>query len=119
MILLETAYLKLLDVWLFFGLILPFIAFCLEVAEELIVSNEQEDEDEEHQTRSIRVSSATGSVHPEKFPKKEAVKQKRSQKRRLVQFLARVVLPVFTVMFILIYVVVCIYSYNNPTLKHD
>jgi len=114
----QTAYLKLLDVWLFFGLILPFIGFCLEVCEELIVSRE-EDNAEEHQMKSIRVSSARASVHPEKFSESEDTKGRLSPKRRLVQFLARVVLPILTIAFTLIYLIVCIYSYNNPTLEFD
>ena len=109
---------KLLDVWLFFGLILPFIGFCLEVCEELIVSRE-EDNAEEHQMKSIRVSSARASVHPEKFSESEDTKGRLSPKRRLVQFLARVVLPILTIAFTLIYLIVCIYSYNNPTLEFD
>ena len=110
---------KLLDVWLFFGLILPFIAFCLEVAEELIVSLEQEDNDDEQpKIKPIRVLSSA-SVHPEKVSQIEVRKESLSPKLRLIQFLARVFLPILTIVFILAYLAVCIYSYNNPTLVFD
>ena len=69
--------------------------------------------------KSIRVSSARASVHPEKFSESEDTKGRLSPKRRLVQFLARVVLPILTIAFTLIYLIVCIYSYNNPTLEFD
>ena len=55
---------KLLDVWLFFGLVLPFIAFCLEVAEELTVQKEEDSTEEESNSRPITVASS-GPVHPE------------------------------------------------------
>ena len=32
----QTAYLKLIDIWLFFGLILPFVGFCLSVAQDAV-----------------------------------------------------------------------------------
>ena len=35
----STAYLKLLDYWLIFGLILPFIVFTTQIIDELIIEN--------------------------------------------------------------------------------
>ena len=117
----QTAYLKLLDVWLFFGLVLPFIAFCLEVTEELIVSKEENETDAEPNHRPVTVlSSGSSIVHPEKqFLQEEKKKKTLGMKRRMVQFLARKVLPVFTVIFIFSYIIVCMYSYNNPVLEYD
>ena len=37
---LQTAYAKLLDIWLFFGLLLPFVAFVLEVLDELFTKQD-------------------------------------------------------------------------------
>ena len=40
---LQTAYAKLLDIWLFFGLLLPFVAFILEVFSELFSSLDEQE----------------------------------------------------------------------------
>ena len=32
----QTAYIKFLDIWLFYGLCLPYVAFILEVTEEFL-----------------------------------------------------------------------------------
>ena len=109
---------KLLDVWLFVGLVLPFIAFCLEVAEELTVQKEEDSTEEESNSRPITVASS-GSVQPEKPNTEKEKKKKLSKTRCMIQFLARVVLPVFTVIFIISYIIGCIYSYDNPTLETD
>ena len=50
----QTAYLKLVDCWLFFGLIIPFLAFVLEVSKELA--------NEEH-NRSDNVIGVVSSFH--------------------------------------------------------
>ena len=40
----KTSYVKMIDVWLLFGLILPFLGFILSIFEEL-VAQAQEDAD--------------------------------------------------------------------------
>ena len=40
----KTSYIKMIDVWLLFGLVLPFLGFLLSIFEEL-VAQLQEDAD--------------------------------------------------------------------------
>ena len=42
--LLQTSYIKLMDVWLLFGLVLPFVAFLLTIMEELLKNPEAKQE---------------------------------------------------------------------------
>ena len=43
---LQTAYVKLMDVWLLFGLILPFVAFILTVLEEVFKQREEDNREQ-------------------------------------------------------------------------
>ena len=40
----KTTYIKLMDVWMVFGLVLPFIAFLLTIIEEILKSKEKHQE---------------------------------------------------------------------------
>ena len=40
----KTTYIKLMDVWMLFGLVLPFIAFLLTIIEEILKSKEKHQE---------------------------------------------------------------------------
>ena len=78
-----TAYLKLLDYWLIFGLIMPFFVFTAEVINELIIE------------RISRVKvSGTGNMYGE-FDTKFIT-------------WARIILPFITIAFILIYFIIAL-----------
>ena len=36
MFLIQTAYIKMMDIWLLFGLVLPFLGFVLTIVEEIV-----------------------------------------------------------------------------------
>ena len=78
-----TAYLKLLDYWLIFGLIMPFFVFTAEVINELII---------ERNSR-VKVSGA-GNMYGE-FDTK------------FISW-ARIILPFITIAFILIYFIIAL-----------
>ena len=97
---------------------LPFLAFCLEVIEELIVFHEGEEPDLDPRPITV-LSSGSSVIHPEKLSMDPQKKEKKRSKRWMVQFLARKVLPMFTFIFIFVYTIVCMYSYSNPVLEYD
>merc|ERR1711963_946996 len=39
----KTSYIKMIDIWLLFGLVLPFFAFTLSILEELVVQKMEDD----------------------------------------------------------------------------
>ena len=44
MFLIQTAYIKMMDIWLLFGLVLPFLGFVLTIAEEIVQDMEEDRE---------------------------------------------------------------------------
>ena len=111
---------KLIDVWLAFGLVLPFVAFCLEVAEALVLQSQEESAEESEKSRPITVSSSNSVIiQKELLLSKDEKKTICCTKQSVLRFLAQKFLPSFAVIFILSYIIVCIYCYDNPVLEYD
>ena len=88
---------KLIDVWLLYGLTLPFLGFILSCLEEIY---------HEPANPATKVK-----------PLGLMMDQKNNSKQAKVQKLGRVVLPISTVIFIIVYVIYAVYSYFNPELE--
>ena len=58
----QTAYLKLVDIWLFFGLVLPFFAFVLKVVEE-ICENKEESEQKTDKSKVFQVHTKSLQIN--------------------------------------------------------
>ena len=56
----QTAYLKMIDVWLLFGLMMPFIVFLLEVFFELVIATMKKSDNEENNKVKSIVNSKFG-----------------------------------------------------------
>ena len=97
---LQTAYVKLIDIWLLYGLTLPFLGFILSCLEEIY-----------HEPTPTHTTS---KVKPHGMLVGDQMKNNKQAK---VQKLGRVVLPVTTVIFIILYVCYAVYSYFNPQLE--
>ena len=82
----STAYLKLLDIWLIFGLFMPFLVFTIEVAWELMDQN---------QNKYKKNSITSNKRYYGKRPSDKSVLRK-----------ARCILPTITIGFIVCYIVV-------------
>ena len=95
----QTAYVKLIDVWLLYGLTLPFLGFILTCLEEIY-------------KEPISPVSVT-KVKPLELMQSKT----RNSAQARVQKLSRVVLPISTVIFIFFYVIYAVYSYFNPLLQ--
>ena len=85
----NTAYLTLLDIWLIFGLSMPFFVFMCEVSLELI---------DDSKIYQIQVNG--------KNIQKELIGSKRDNVKKIIQ----VILPISTAVFIVAYLLVVIVS---------
>ena len=81
-----TAYLKLLDYWLIFGLIMPFFVFTSIIINELKV---------EHNSNVVTVSSGGRKMYVE------------SDSKFIIW--ARIILPIITVTFVISYFLIALY----------
>ena len=96
----QTAYVKLIDIWLLYGLTLPFLGFILSCLEEIY--------------REPVSPVTVTKVKPQGLMESDKT---RNTKQARVQKLGRVVLPVTTVIFIFFYIIYAVYSYFNPHLQ--
>ena len=94
----QTAYVKLIDIWLLYGLTLPFLGFILSCLEEIY----------KEPVATLTKVKPVGLLESDKT---------RNSKQAIVQKLGRFVLPVTTVIFIFFYVIYAVYSYFNPQLE--
>ena len=97
----QTAYVKLIDIWLLYGLTLPFLGFILSCLEEIY---------REPVSSPVTVTK----VKPQGLMESDKT---RNTKQARVQKLGRVVLPVTTVIFIFFYIIYAVYSHFNPHLQ--
>lgn len=130
----KTAYVKMIDTWLIFGLVVPFIIFLILTLIEML---NDDDDDEEHIDKKVdekelpqkstindKLSATSKSqVGPkEVFDKevfdivfdsklhkeKEGRKSKKQSTKRKIKAVAKVLVPVATILFIIGYVVVAV-----------
>jgi len=105
----KTAYIKLMDVWLLFGLVLPFVSFILTLIEEMI-KNKHEKRVEPNELRGMSAKSIMA------FENKNTTPSNSGKKR--IQFVSRVLLPSVATFFVVVYVFIAIYLYKFPTLEY-
>ena len=78
-----TAYLKLLDYWILFGMILPFFVFVIEIANELMKSRSRLQQSTEAEENSERI-----------------------QNQNTIIIVGRFILPISTFLFIFTYIII-------------
>ena len=121
-----------MDVWLLFGLTLPFISFVLSILEELLQDSEQQDEAKAFHLirnlsniRSFFTQVWTLRMDPKKVGCKVAsfIVEKdvvvKMSKQRIIQIFGRIILPSITAAFVLVYIVAAAYLYSHPSLKYQ
>ena len=115
----KTAYLKFIDIFLLYGLIVPFITFLVEVASKLLGGKEtpSENEDEEDKLRKAIYTSPNSSKRlfssaklEMAFTKKNQV-PRREKIRRGLEYTSEKVIPLFTAVFLSGYSVMAVYYY--------
>jgi hypothetical protein len=97
----QTAYLKMIDIWLLFGLMMPFIVFLLEVTFLFLKLKFEEEENEDN------------TVKPLTFMLPDSNNFEHSGKK-IVMFKkgSKVCVPVVTVGFIVLYWLIALLHYN-------
>jgi hypothetical protein len=100
----QTAYLKMIDVWLLFGLMMPFIVFLLEVFFELVIATMKKSENEENNQVKNIVNSKFGSQNVQR-------KKKSSFKIDKWKKIGQIGVVTSTIGFILMYWCIALFHY--------
>lgn len=116
----KTAYLKFIDIFLLYGLIVPFITFMVEVASKLLGGKENnvEDESNEDQLR-MAIYTTPGSKGVFSSTLKQMGLSKKNQVpirekiRRGLEYTSEKVIPMLTIIFLSGYSFMAVYYYIN------
>ena len=116
----KTAYLKFIDIFLLYGLIVPFITFTVEVVSKLLggkeASNENEKEEEDKIfQKAIYTPPGSKNVFTEthltmKVEKKGEI-PRREKIRRALEYTSEKIIPLFTAVFLGVYSYLAVYYY--------
>jgi hypothetical protein len=90
-----TAYLKFIDVWLIFCLLVPFVVFIIQV----FMKMEKPDKEAKRQIKSGKLKKR---------------RQKIVDGKDCIRKIALFLVPFCTVLFVFCYILVAIYFYSNP-----
>ena len=104
----KAAYLKFMDIFLLFGVIVPFITFMIQVSSKLVggMQKSTDDEDEGGQLREAVSSTESKSSWTNKI-----VTPKREKVRRLLKYTAERFIPLITAFFLFVYSILAVYFY--------
>ena len=104
-IFIQTAYLKLIDIWLAFGLLLPFFVFLSEVLMEMYKTDQVE-------LSSSRIAPREGSVTVMDRRDKKTIKDHQNvEMTKIVKFISRFIMPICTLIFAVVYFFVALAFY--------
>ena len=126
----KTAYLKMIDIWLIFGLVVPFIIFLVLILVEMLNDGENENKDGEDSVNTeiegqtdltdvpwsnksiVKIRSAgklnlnvSRSQAGSELQNDEVTKSKRQTTKRKIKRLAKIIIPALTILFIIGYVI--------------
>ena len=115
----KTAYLKFIDIFLLYGLIVPFITFTVEVVSKLLggkeASNENEKKEDDIFQKAIYTPPGSKNVFTEthlnmKVEKKNEV-PRREKIRQALEYTSEKIIPLFTAIFLGVYSYLAVYYY--------
>ena len=130
----KTAYVKMIDTWLIFGLVVPFIIFLILTLIEMLNDDDdaqeqidKKDDEKELTLKSIINDRLSATSNPQVGPKevldkevfdivfdskvhkdKNGRKSKKQSTKRKIKAVAKVLVPAATILFIIGYVVVAV-----------
>ena len=113
----KTAYLKFIDVFLLYGLIVPFITFMVEVASKLLAGKEQDTKEEKEDKFKKAIYNVPDSNNLFTDTKlkmalsKENAMPKRERIRQWLEYTSEKVIPVITAIFLIGYSFLAVYYY--------
>jgi hypothetical protein len=106
----NVAYLKFIDIFLLFGVIVPFITFIIQVASKLLAGMEKTSEEEDEDDKPQKEVSST-ELEMELAKKIEP--PKRENIRRVLKYTAERVIPILTAFFLSGYSIFAVYLYTK------
>ena len=120
----KTADLKFIDIWLLYGLVVPFVTFVVETILRLLSTDIEEEEKVEEEKRgygrliNVKVSNKTIPLEinrPMEMnpPKKKAKLTRRMKFKILLQYASQTLIPLTTILFIISYLIQAYIYYNN------
>ena len=115
----KTAYLKFIDIWLLYGLTIPFITFVVETLLRLLSRDNDANEakDEKHVAKVIHVKSRnkTGpiNINHRMYSGINKTSSKKAKLKTFLQYSAQILIPLVTGLFI------AGYTYLALTFYHD
>ena len=120
----KTADLKFIDIWLLYGLVVPFVTFVVETILRLLSTDIEEEEKDEEEKRgygrliNVKVSNKTIPLEinrPMEMnpPKKKAKLTRRMKFKILLQYASQILIPLTTILFIISYLIQAYIYYNN------
>ena len=100
-----TAYMKLIDIWLLFGLLLPFVIIILLILMEHLPPTD-------NQVAPVKITSAATvkKVLVEGNPEQRTENSFFPSKSKVTRF-ARYILPVFEIVFVCLYAIIALAAY--------
>ena len=83
----KTAYLKMIDIWLIFGLVVPFIVFLVEMAVEIMRNDDSDEQEGGEESSEIEIMdhSSDSEAISEKSSKKHDISWVGSEKQKDVK----------------------------------
>ena len=111
-----TSYLKMIDIWLLFGLFIPFLVFVLTIVIKNL-SDEEDDIEElqklDRKKNKIDVRPFKGEVVEQKQQQLSLLKKLARKKKLLVRRLVQITVPLVTVVFIAGYWTIALLYYHE------
>ena len=116
----KTAYLKFIDIFLLYGLIVPFVTFMVEVASKLLGGKENNAEKENGEDK-LRMAiyttpgskAAFGSTLKQMELSKKKLVPTKEKIRRGLEYTSEKVIPMLTIIFLSGYSFMAVYYYIN------
>ena len=123
----KTADLKFIDIWLLYGLVVPFVTFVVETILRLLSTDIEEEEKVEEEKRgygrliNVKVSNKTIPLEINRPmgmnpPKKKTKLTRRMKFKILLQYASQILIPLTTILFIISYLIHMISSLNLSSL---
>ena len=123
----KTADLKFIDIWLLFGLVVPFVTFVVETILRLLSTDIEEEEKVQEEKRgyngygrliNVKVQNKTIPLEMSKSMNMSPSKKKSKMTLRmkikiLLQYSSQILIPLTTILFVISYLVQAYIYYNN------
>ena len=120
----KTADLKFIDIWLLYGLVVPFVTFVVETILRLLSTDIEAEETDEEEKRgygrliNVKVQNKTIPLEVNRSMGINPAKKKpkltmRMKIKILLQYSSQILIPLTTILFVISYLIQAYIYYNN------